>query len=76
MDRTPERRRADRVGVVAAFDEPKGWGTVRDETGDERWFHCTAIADGSRAIDVGTPVHYRLVAGTLGAWEAGDVRPR
>lgn len=74
-DRVPERRGADRAGVVVDFDEPRGWGTVRDADGTEHWFHCTAIADGTRTVVVGAPVRFRLVAGRLGRWEAGDLRP-
>ena len=64
------------VGVVVDFDEPRGWGSVRADDGAEHWFHCTAIADGTRTIEVDAPVRYRLVAGRLGRWEAGDLRPR
>jgi cold shock CspA family protein len=63
-------------GVVVAFDDAKGWGTVRDdETGAEHFFHCTAIADGSRTIDVGAAVTYEVIAGRLGRWEACAVVP-
>ncbi len=62
-------------GVVHTFDEDKGCGTVRDAGGTERFFHCTAIADASRTIAVGTPVTFTIVAGRLGRWEAADVRP-
>jgi CspA family cold shock protein len=57
-------------GTVVAFDDAKGWGTVRDDEGVEHFFHCTAIADGTRTIDVGTAVQYEIVPGHLGRWEA------
>ena len=38
-------------------------------------FHCTAIADGSRAIALDTPVKFRLVPGPLGALEATRITP-
>jgi cold shock CspA family protein len=63
------------VGTVVEFDDDKGWGTVRDGDGVEHWFHCTAIADGSRTIDVGRAVTYEVVAGRRGRWEASGVRP-
>jgi cold shock protein len=65
------------TGVVVAFDEQKGYGTVRDDgdAGEERFFHCTAVADGSRTIPVGTRVAYEVVPGRLGRWEADDLRP-
>jgi cold shock CspA family protein len=63
-------------GVVAAFDDDKGYGTVRDAaTGAELFFHCTAIADGSRTIAIGTPVTFDVVPGRLGRWEASALSP-
>jgi cold shock CspA family protein len=38
-------------------------------------FHCTAIADGSRSIEVGRTVNFAVVPGRLGSWEASDLRP-
>lgn len=63
-------------GVVAAFDDAVGWGMVRTDDGAEYGFHCTAIADGSRTIPVGTAVTFDLVAGHRGRWEAAGVSPR
>lgn len=64
------------TGVVVAFDEDKGYGTVADDDGgEERFFHCAAVADGSRTIEVGTRVAYEVVAGRLGRWEAARLRP-
>jgi len=61
-------------GVVAEFDDAAGYGVVSDGD-DGRWFfHCTAIADGSRTIDVGAPVTFDVVGGRLGRWEANDLR--
>ncbi len=55
---------------MATFDDARGWGTVRGDDGEELFFHCTAVADGSRRIAAGTPVRYRLAPGHLGQWEA------
>jgi cold shock CspA family protein len=33
-------------------------------------FHCTAIADGTRRIDVGRRVAFAVAPGNLGRWEA------
>lgn len=63
-------------GQVVAFDEHRGYGTVRDETGVEYSFHCTQIADGSRTIAVGASVSFAVVPGLLGRWEASALRPR
>ena len=61
------------VGTVVAFDPRGGYGTVARADGVEHVFHLTAIADGSRSIEVGTTVAYELVAGHLGRWEAADL---
>ncbi|MFZ6002716.1 MAG: hypothetical protein ACOYXM_02180 [Actinomycetota bacterium] len=56
-------------GTVAAFDDDRGLGEVR--SGDDLYpFHCTAILDGTRTIDVGTKVTFGLRAAGLGRWEA------
>lgn len=57
-------------GTVTAFDFDAGHGRVRADDGDELFFHCTAIADGSRNIDVGARVHFLVVPGHNGRWEA------
>ena len=62
-------------GTVVDFDEHRGYGTVRGDDGVEHFFHCTAVADGSRTIAVGTAVTYDVVPGRLGRWEATDLRP-
>jgi CspA family cold shock protein len=63
-------------GVVARFDDHAGVGTVRADDGQEVFFHCTAIADGSRSIAEGTVVGFEVVAGHLGRWEARRVEPQ
>ena len=62
-------------GTVTAFDEEKGYGTVRGDDGVEHFFHCTAVADGSRKIDVGAHVTFDVVAGHLGRWDASGLSP-
>lgn len=72
----PVRPRAIATGVVEAFDEPRGLGTIRsDDDGAALPFHCTAIADGSRTIAVGTAVRFTVVPGHLGRWEAAQITP-
>jgi cold shock CspA family protein len=61
-------------GVVATFDDFKGYGTVRMPDGRELFFHCTAIADGTRTIEIDTPVTFERVPGHRGQWEAHDLR--
>jgi CspA family cold shock protein len=62
-------------GTVVEFDDAAGIGRVRDDGsgGEERFFHCTAIADGTRTIAVGTKVTYEVRAGHLGQWEAAAI---
>jgi cold shock CspA family protein len=58
------------LGTVSAFDEARGLGEVVGD-GAARWpFHCTAIADGTRTIAVGTRVAFEVRAGHLGRDEA------
>ena len=46
------------TGTVTEFDAAKGLGTVVDDDGVAFQFHLVEIADGSRTIDVGQPVHF------------------
>jgi cold shock CspA family protein len=60
-------------GVVVAFDDFKGYGTIRAAGGAEHFFHCTQITDGTRTIAVDTPVTFTLRPGHRGEWEATGV---
>ena len=63
-------------GRVDTFDDPRGYGMVLADDGRGPWFfHCTAIADGTRTIEVGASVTFEVVAGHLGHYEAIDLRP-
>jgi cold shock CspA family protein len=61
------------LGRVASFDPTRGLGTVVDDDGSSYVFHATAIADGSRRIDVGTPVAFDVVPGHRGRDEARGI---
>jgi cold shock CspA family protein len=63
------------TGTVTDFDDDAGYGTIVDSAGVSWFFHCTAVADGSRTIAVGATVAFEVVPGRLGRWEAADVRP-
>ncbi len=67
------RARAPRTGLVAEFDDPRGLGTVLGDDGRRYPFHCTAVADGSRRIDVGARVVFVTGAGHLGRLEARHI---
>ena len=64
------------TGRVVEFDEYRGLGVVAADDGRQFSFHCTVIADGTRTIPVDVPVEFEVVAGPLGRYEAGSVRPR
>jgi cold shock CspA family protein len=64
------------TGRVVAFDEARGLGEVEADDGRRFPFHCTRIADGSRRIEVGTPVCFLVRAGLPGRWEADRLVPR
>ena len=65
--------RTQRTGRVVAFDADRGLGEIEEPDGTRRAFHCTQIADGSRAVPVGAEVRYVLVPAPLGVWEASEV---
>jgi cold shock CspA family protein len=60
---------------VTSFDLTRGLGVVTDEAGDALDFHATAIADGSRTIDVGTAVSFSVAPGHRGRYEARSLVP-
>lgn len=62
-------------GTVTAFDDPRGLGVVTTADGRELAFHCTAVADGTRTIAVGTEVAVQIGPGLPGRWEAVVVDP-
>jgi cold shock CspA family protein len=62
-------------GRVAAFDATRGLGTVDDDDGTAYGFHATAIADGSRRIEVGTAVVFTVSPGHRGLYEARSLVP-
>jgi cold shock CspA family protein len=65
---------ATAAGVVTAFDDAAGAGTVRGDDGREWYLHATRIADGSRTITTGAAVTFRVAPGPTGL-EAVDVEP-
>ena len=61
-------------GTVASFQKDRGLGEIVTADGATYPFHCTAIADGSRDIEVGKQVNFSIAAGHLGRLEATDIR--
>jgi cold shock CspA family protein len=61
-------------GTVTEFDDPRGFGVVTADDGTRFPFHCTAIADGTRTIEVGTVVEFEVVPGRMGRWEASRLQ--
>ena len=72
----PARRAASTEGRVVSFDAERGVGVVADGDGRELFFHCTAIADGSRQIEVGRAVSFVVAPGHRGLLEARAVEKR
>jgi cold shock CspA family protein len=67
----------ERVGRVERFDADEGLGVVVDEAGGAAYpFHCVEIADGTRLIDAGERVTFRVRPGLPGAWEAASIEPQ
>ena len=60
-------------GVVEEFDERRGLGTIVADDGDVLLFHCTAIADGSRTVEAGRRLQFRVAPGLSGRWEAARI---
>lgn len=58
------------LGTVTAFDAHRGRGAVTAVTGGTWTFHSTAVADGSRTVEVGSRVAFVVVPGHLGEPEA------
>ena len=63
------------VGAVTAFDEPRGIGEVTSNDGRVLGFHCAAIADGTRTIEVGAAVRFNVIGAHHGRWEAWAITP-
>jgi len=59
-------------GIVKTFDEPRGLGTIESD-GAELPFHCTALLDGTRTIQVGTAVTFEVRPAGMGRWEATQI---
>ncbi len=62
-------------GTVTAFSDEDGLGQVTGEDGGVHPFHCTALADGTRTVEVGTAVSFQLVPAHHGRREARPVVP-
>ena len=61
-------------GTVASFARDTGLGEIVTAEGATYPFHCTAIADGSRDIEVGKHVDFTVTAGHRGRLEATAIR--
>jgi hypothetical protein len=60
---------------VSSFDSVRGLGVVVDDDGSSYDFHATAIADGTRRIDVDTTVVFTVTPGHRGLYEARSLSP-
>jgi cold shock CspA family protein len=64
---------APRIGEVVEFDEARGLGVVRADDGPSYPFHCAALADGTRQVELGTRVVFSVAPGHGGHYEARAV---
>ncbi len=58
---------------MAEYDDHKGYGYIETDGGRRLFFHCTAIADGSRTVAPGATVSFEITDGRMGP-EATGVR--
>ena len=65
-----------RRGIVSSFDDGAGLGTITADDGTTFAFHCTAIADGTRTIEVNTAVEFEPRPAPHGTYEASAITPR
>ena len=65
---------SDVTGVIASFDDRRGDGALIVDDGEQLYFHCLSLADGTRTIGVGVRARGRRVVGRLGHDEVGDLR--
>lgn len=63
------------IGTIDSFDADEGLGLVVDSAGRRYRFHCTVITDGSRTIEPGRTVAFKIGPGGPGAWEATVIIP-
>jgi len=62
-------------GTVREFDEATGLGVIAASDDTALPFHCIEIADGTRTIDAGQAVTFRLLP-RFGAFQAGAIKKR
>jgi cold shock CspA family protein len=59
-------------GTVTSFDKRVGLGEITALDGTVVPFHCIAIADGTRDIELGAAVEFELLP-KLGRYEANHI---
>ena len=62
-------------GHVTSFDPARGLGAVEEDGGTSYGFHATAVADGSRRIEVGATVVFTISPAHRGLYEARALTP-
>jgi CspA family cold shock protein len=62
-------------GEVKWFNESKGFGFIRDDTGEEIFVHFSAIqSDGFKTLTQGDRVEFDVVPGSRGRQAANVIR--
>jgi cold shock CspA family protein len=63
------------LGRVTSFDRTRGLGRVQESDGTAYAFHATAVAGGSRSIEVDAAVVFTVTPGHRGSFEARALFP-
>ncbi|MBW4078684.1 MAG: hypothetical protein HIU84_09300 [Acidobacteria bacterium] len=61
------------VGQIQSFDEARGDGAFLSDDGEEFYFHCVVITDGTRTIAVGARATAVRHVGHLGRDELSQL---
>jgi hypothetical protein len=61
-------------GLIESFDDHRGDGVLLSDEGERFYFHCVAIADGTRHIDPGVRARGERRVGHVGRDEVAAVR--
>ena len=61
------------LGVIESFDDHRGDGILRSDEGERFYFHCVAIANGTRHIDAGVRAEGQRRVGHVGRDEVTEV---
>ncbi len=61
------------TGTVTDWQDAEGYGEITATDGASYFFHCTALADGTRQTELGATYSFTPVPGRLGRFEASNM---